>query len=271
VTPKNLPCYPQLAVDLLTDAPWPVRVIRETKSTNASMRKAAIEGQPEQVLVAEHQTEGRGRLDRSWIAPPMAGLTFSLLLRPQLPPSKWSQAAFVAGIAVRRAFAGQVDLKWPNDVMIGERKLGGLLAESLLVDSPALVMGIGLNVQQKANQLPVPQATSCALEGLTTDRTQLLITLLHELSRAFAQWGRGEWPQILAEYRDACQTIGREVRAELPGPQESGPRESGGLLVGRAIEVADDGRLVVLSRGKTHYVSAGDIVQLQKEATEGLL
>lgn len=226
---------------------WRVEVLASTGSTNAVVARRAEDGEPAGlVVVAEQQTAGRGRLDRGWSSPPRAGLTLSVLLRPDLPAHRWPWLPLWGGLAVARALREQtgVDavLKWPNDVLVGGRKLCGLLAE---VPVPgALVLGIGLNVTTRADELPHDGATSLALVGATTtDRDTLLRALLRGLA------------QVLAErspdgYRALCATLGSRVRVELPG---------GAAVEGTAQHVDDHGRLVV---DGTAY-GAGDVVHLR--------
>ena len=220
-----------------------VEVLDATTSTNAVVAERARAGEPHGlVVVAETQTAGRGRLDRTWSSPPRAGLTFSVLLRPR-GPLQWVPLLAGAGIAtaLRRHAGVEVGLKWPNDVVVGDRKLAGLLAEA--VDG-AVVLGVGLNVTTTREELPVPQATSLALEGATTtDRDTVLRAVLRGIADALGDDSR-------AAYRELCTTLGREVRVELPGGQ---------TVTGTAEGVDDEGRLVV--DGTAH--AAGDVVHLR--------
>lgn len=224
---------------------WRVEVLASTGSTNEVV--AARAGEPAGlVVVAEQQTAGRGRLDRRWSSPARAGLTFSVLLRPDLPPARWPWVPLWAGLAVARALREQagVDavLKWPNDVLVGERKVCGLLGE---VPVPgALVLGAGLNVSTRTDELPHAGATSLVLEGASTvDRDPLLRALLRSLSAALRE-------QPSDGYRALCTTLGRQVRLDLPG---------GSSVTGTADAVDDDGRLVV---DGTAY-GAGDVVHVR--------
>ena len=240
---------PALTRALASDG-WRVEVLATAGSTNALLAERARAGEGAGlVLVAEQQTAGRGRLDRSWVSPPRAGLTFSALLRPELPVAQWPWLPLLTGLAVARALREQagVDavLKWPNDVLIGGRKLCGLLAE---VPTPgAVVMGIGLNVTTRPAELPHELATSLALEGSrVTDRDLLLRVVLRELGRVLtADLAEGQ-----AGYRALCSTLGSAVRVELPGS---------GSVEGTADGVDEDGRLVV--DGKPY--GAGDVVHLK--------
>ena len=222
---------------------WRVEVLDRAASTNAVVAERARAGEPHGlVVVAEEQTAGRGRLDRSWVSPPRAGLTFSVLLRPE-GPLGW--VPLLGGLGVVRALRDQAGLdavlKWPNDVLVGNRKACGLLAEA--VDG-AVVLGIGLNVTTRADELPVATATSLALEGATTtDRDTVLRAVLRALAGALGD-------RDTTGYRQACATIGRRVRVELPG---------GASVEGTAEDVDEQGRLVV---DGTPF-AAGDVVHLR--------
>lgn len=250
-----------------------LRVLPSVESTNTAMAAAAKDGAPHaSVLVAEEQTAGRGRLGRAWSAPPRSGLFVSILVRPEVPSAAWTWLPPLAGLAVRDAVARasqfEVALKWPNDIVVGgdgalaDRKLGGILCETVPGET-AIVAGIGLNVTLREDELPVPQACSLALAGAeATDRD----TLLRALLRSFGDW-YGRWTAAGGDagasglrdaYTQACATIGREVRAELPG---------GRTVTGVARGVDATGALLVESTADgattTTAVGAGDVVHLR--------
>jgi BirA family biotin operon repressor/biotin-[acetyl-CoA-carboxylase] ligase len=244
---------------LVDSGPWRrLDVVTSTASTNADVAAAARAGEAAGcVLVAEEQTAGRGRLDRRWNAPSRSGLLLSVLLRPQPSASTWPMLPFVAGVAVVeavRAVAGlAAELKWPNDVLVAERKLGGILTERV---DDAVVLGIGVNVSLRVDELPTPEATSIGIAGGTTDREALLKEVLRALARRYDSWeAAGGAPEaILPAYRQICATIGRTVVAHLPGGQQVSGRVSG---------IDDDGRLLVETEDGTHGVSAGDVVHVR--------
>jgi BirA family biotin operon repressor/biotin-[acetyl-CoA-carboxylase] ligase len=237
-----------------------VTVVPQTGSTNADLLDAARAGAAEGlVLVAEEQTAGRGRLGRGWSAPPRAGLIFSVLLRPDVPPTRLGWLPLLTGVAVAAAVRDrtgvQASLKWPNDVLVGERKLAGILAEA---HGDAVVVGVGLNVTLQPAELPVPTATSLLIEDAgSADRTALLIAILTGLARRYQAWRADPDPgrtELRADYLRWCATIGREVRVELPG---------GAVLTGLAQDVDDAGRLVVRTAEDLVPVGAGDVVHVR--------
>ena len=250
-----------------------VEVHEEVDSTNAVAAARARAGAAEGlVVVAEHQTAGRGRLDRSWEAPPRSGLTFSVLLRPTVPGESWPWLPLLAGHAVSKALRADgydAAVKWPNDVLLGagsgERKVAGILVERIETDlGPAALVGIGVNVAMTAEELPVPEATSLALARTQTpdpqapDRGDLLVLLLQTLWEAYVTWqagGDAAGRQLAESYAAGCATIGRDVSVALP---------SGETLTGRAVEIDASGRLVVSRDGvERTAVGAGDVVHVR--------
>ena len=240
-------------------------MVDRAPSTNALVVEKARAGAAEgAVVVAEHQTAGRGRLNRSWETPARAALTFSVLLRPKgVPEPAWPWLPLLAGVAVVEAVAAMggptCALKWPNDVMHGGLKLGGLLVER--VDTPsglAAVLGVGVNVSTLRPELPVETATSLLLAGMATaDRTSLLTQLLHEIGRRYFAWmaaGGDPGQELVAQYNRCCGTVGQTVRVHLPG---------GEVLEGTATSVDPDGSLVVTGAFGQVPVSAGDVVHVR--------
>ena len=240
---------------------WPrIEVVERAESTNAELLRD--EAAPDRsVRVAEHQSAGRGRLDRSWISPPRAGLTFSVLVRPDAPIASWGWLPLLAGVALRDAVAARtglaVALKWPNDLihLPGEEKLAGILAQT---SGPAVVIGIGLNVSTDRAELPVPAASSLALCGVTADRTELLAAILDELDRRLAHWSAAHGDAAVAglgaDYRAACATLGRDVSVTTT---------AGPALPGRAVGIDPAGRLELLVDGAVQAVGAGDVQHLR--------
>jgi len=246
-----------------------VEVVQRTGSTNSDLVALAASGKAAEgaVLVAEEQSAGRGRLDRQWTAPARSGLFFSVLLKPtSVPVARWGWLPLLTGVAVAtglsRAAGVDTALKWPNDLLVTvggeERKTGGILAERAGDDG--VVVGVGINVTLRADELPVPQAGSLALAGaVSTDRDPLLRGVLRSLEEWYGRWrAAGGDPAVsgLQEtYAAGCATLGRVVRAELPGDRS---------VVGEAVAVDGDGRLVIATgEGVQEPVGAGDIVHLR--------
>jgi BirA family transcriptional regulator, biotin operon repressor / biotin---[acetyl-CoA-carboxylase] ligase len=240
-----------------------LEVVAATGSTNADLlRRGGPEGQ---VLVAESQTAGRGRMGRSWLSAPGASLTFSVLLRPvSVPTARRGWLPLLTGVAAARAVRDvsgvAAVLKWPNDVLAGSRKLAGILAEQ---SGDAVVIGIGLNVATPAEALPVSpaglRATSLLVEGASVSREDLLAGILCELARWYTAFKDDPDPAragLLAEYRALCATLGRRVRVELPGDR---------VLSGVAEDIDADGRLLVASSpgAPPAAVSAGDVIHVR--------
>ncbi|MEU7055390.1 biotin--[acetyl-CoA-carboxylase] ligase [Streptomyces sp. NPDC046197] len=246
-----------------------VEVVQRTGSTNADLVARAAEGKAAEgaVLIAEEQTAGRGRLDRQWTAPARSGLFFSVLLRPsEVPVARWGWLPLLTGVAVAtglaRAAGVDTTLKWPNDLLVTvggeERKAGGILAERAGDD--AVVVGVGINVTLREDELPVPQAGSLALaDAVSTDRDPLLRAVLRSLEDWYERWRAAAGDPVVSglqeKYAAGCATLGRVVRAELPGNRS---------VVGEAVAVDGDGRLVLATaEGVQEPVGAGDIVHLR--------
>ncbi|AYV29524.1 biotin--[acetyl-CoA-carboxylase] ligase [Streptomyces sp. CJ_13] len=244
-----------------------VEVVPSTGSTNSDLAARAGDLPEGVVLVAEEQTAGRGRLDRSWVAPARSGLFFSVLLKPgaAVPQERWGWLTLLAGVAaatgLSRAAGVDTALKWPNDLLVivdgEERKTGGILAERV---GDGVVLGIGLNVTLTDAELPVPEAGSLALaKASVTDREPLLKAVLRSLEEWYGEWraagGDPAASGLQETYAAGCATLGRHVRAELPG---------GRRLTGTAEAVDADGRLVVRTAdGEREPVGAGDVVHLR--------
>lgn len=237
-----------------------VDVVDQTGSTNTDL--IADPAAPDRsLLAAEDQVAGRGRLDRTWVTPPRAGLTFTALLRPNTPMATWGWLPLLAGVALHDA-VGEVtgvdtQLKWPNDLLAEDgRKLAGILVQTT---GEAVAIGIGLNVSTQSDELPVDTATSLALCGRAdTDRTALLVAIATQLDHRALQWedvnGDAEACGLAAAYTAACATLGRQVRVSTL---------DGAALTGQAMSIAGDGRLVVEVAGQRQAVGAGDVEHLR--------
>ncbi|MFC8702708.1 biotin--[acetyl-CoA-carboxylase] ligase [Streptomyces anulatus] len=257
---------------LRPDALWTsLEVVESTGSTNTDLAGRARGGAADEgtVLVAEEQTAGRGRLERTWTAPPRSGLFFSVYLEPgDIPVERWGWVPLLAGVAaatgLARSAGVDMSLKWPNDLLVTvegeERKTGGILGEFA---GDGIVVGLGINVSLRADELPAPTAGSLALAGaVSTDRETLLRAVLRSLEDWYGRWkaagGDAAASGLQAAYAAGCATLDRTVRAELPG---------GTSLVGEAVAIDGDGRLVLSTEGGLQQpVSAGDIVHLRGAA-----
>ncbi|MGW7464557.1 biotin--[acetyl-CoA-carboxylase] ligase [Streptomyces xantholiticus] len=243
-------------------------LVAATGSTNSDLGARAASLPEGAVLIAEEQTAGRGRLDRTWTAPARSGLFFSVLLRPgaDVPVTRWGWLPLLAGVAaatgLARAAGVDMSLKWPNDLLVTvggeERKTGGILLERAGED--AVVLGIGINVSLHADELPVPGAGSLGLaNAVSTDRDPLLRAVLRSLEKWYTRWRAAVGDPVACGLQEAyaagCATLGRQVRAELPG---------GTAVTGEAVALDGDGRLVLATEGGDRQaVSAGDIVHLR--------
>lgn len=236
-----------------------VEVLESVGSTNAYVASACRDGASEGLVVAaEHQTRGRGRLDRRWEAPAGTSLVVSVALAPTtVPVDRWPWLPLLAGLAVDltvRDCGVRSSVKWPNDVLVGGSKICGILVERIETPhGPMAVVGIGLNVSMGLDDLPVVTATSLALEGATTtDRTVVLELLLGHLERLYVRWrdADGESGVVRSDYLRQCVTVGSAVRVQMP---------DGSVLEGTADDVDEQGRLVVDGRP----LSAGDVTHVR--------
>ena len=247
------------------DSSWPdLRHVTETGSTNKDVAALALAGAAEGLaLISEHQTSGKGRFDRPWQAPPGSSVGLSVLLRPTGTISDWSWLPLVAGLAVLRGVralapsepeAGRVGLKWPNDVLVdGTGKICGILAERHETSlGAAAVVGMGINVDLAADELPAPTATSLAAIGFDTDKNRLVAHVLAELASLYQTWqSRGH---LRETYTKDSLTLGQQVRVEM-SPTTS--------VTGRATDIDASGALVVQTdRGPVTFM-AGDVHHLR--------
>lgn len=256
------PIDPATVRDLLAGPAWQVEHVLRTGSTNADL--AAEPGSPHgTVLTADEQLAGRGRSGRDWTCPFGAGLMFSILLRiPQIPADRRGWTGALLGLAIvramHRASSVSAELKWPNDVLIDGRKCAGILGE---VADGDVVIGAGINVSLRTDELPREDATSLLLSGGGTDREQLLAAILDEFGLLLERWiaaeGDIDASGLRIQYQQACATIGSRVRLHLPG---------GAQVVVQAVDVATDGSLVVAdAAGIRRSYSAADVVHLRPD------
>lgn len=286
---QEAPERPPLDVGALSDESFlsahgipRLTVVESTGSTNADLLRGASEdpaGYPDlTVLTAEYQTAARGRLDRRWEAPARSSVSVSLVLRPAnadgrpLPTQSYSWLSLLGALALREALletAGiPAELKWPNDVLVRGRKIAGILAQLGPMQGgavPPVVLGTGLNVSLTAAELPVPNATSVLLEHpATADRTLLLKSYLSRFAIVYRSFcnadgdpaaGLAGGHSLHKRVEEALTTLGKQVRAHLPGDHE---------IIGHASRLDEYGSLMVVdSGGHEHVVTAGDVVHLR--------
>lgn len=230
----------------------------QTDSTNTDLVKLAQSGAAAwTVALTEYQSAGRGRMGRSFTAPPRSQLPMSVLIRPPHEAvSRLGTMPLATGLALIDAIGSpKIKLKWPNDLVIDGRKLCGILAEAVSLGAePAVVIGMGLNTSLQQDELPVPHASSLLLEDIPFERNELAVKILKAVYRRLNQWQNND-PQLLNDYRAVSATIGEDVRVVLPDNTE---------LLGVAESVGDDGRIEVRDdHGVLHQLTAGDVTHLR--------
>ncbi len=255
---------PALAAALIRNSGlWrSLEVVPEIGSTNAELLARAGQDAPDgTVLIAEQQVTGRGRLDRVWTSPPRAGITVSLLLRPDVPAARRGWLPLLTGVALAESVAEMTgvlpSLKWPNDLLAADgRKLAGILAE---VSGTAVVVGVGLNVSTTAAELPDTGTSLSRVTGATVDRAPLLLAFLRALERRYLRWtdvlGDPVSAGLAQDYLAGSSTVGTEVAVSLP---------DGSTLEGTAQAVDWDGRLVVATAQGTVELASGDVRHVRR-------
>jgi BirA family transcriptional regulator, biotin operon repressor / biotin---[acetyl-CoA-carboxylase] ligase len=238
-----------------------IRVFEQTTSTNDVVEKLARDGVKEGVVVfAESQTKGRGRLGRKWVSPAHKGLWFSILLRPDLRPQETTQLTVASATALCRAIQSETglkpEIKWPNDILIGGKKVAGILTElSAEVDRVKhIILGIGVDVNLGANEFPAELkkcATSLKIEtGKTTSRAELAVAILRELDFDYARICGGKFPTVADEWESGCATIGKNVTVHIGDRKIRGCAES----------LDDDGALLLRTEhGHLERITGGGV------------
>lgn len=243
-----------------------IEYVTETGSTNSDLISKALNLPDFSVLVAGFQSAGRGRAGREWLAPAGSSLFVSVLLKPEgVTPTRFSWLPLMAGLAMNHAVSRMIapnrsNLKWPNDVLVGEQKLSGVLSE-LVPDLSGVVVGAGLNVLQSQDQLPIENATSLLLSGASeTDIDVVLAEYLTKLKELYSKFVSANGDAVASGLRysviENCGTLNRRVKAVMPGDTE---------VFGEAVGIDDSGRLILLREdtGQLLPVAAGDIVHLR--------
>ena len=221
---------------------------RVTTSTQDDARHLLTIGKrPPYSVVTDEQTAGRGRLTRTWSAPAGSAVLLTIALPKPAELAGLPLAIGVTVLRVLRAWLPSLQLKWPNDIVVMHhgflRKLGGLIVE---LDDDAALVGIGLNVDMRDDELPIEQAISFRQLDITVDREALIAALV----MAFDPWSR----PTITDYRDSCSTIGNAVAVQLT---------NGDALQGLAVGVSDEGALLVDVDGVVHEVATGDVQQVR--------
>ena len=238
---------------------WRVSVVDVTTSTQDEIVKI-FSNSPvinsenlNDVVVAEFQSHGRGRLNRTFDAPKSSALLFSFSHQPKRNQSDWGFIPLLTGMCVARALnsfvLGQasVTLKWPNDLLVEEKKLGGIIAE---VRGDSVIIGVGINVEMAIEELPVEGATSLAIVGSTElNRNSLLVKILKEIQFGLTSWDAGEI--FVDRYREASSTIGKQVRVHRP---------NGDVIESRAMDIDSSGGLILESGER---ITVGDVIHLR--------
>ena len=265
---------PDLRTEVLRDAlaatPWrEIEVLDEVASTNDLLLE---DPRPWRVVAADHQTSGRGRMNRSWQAPPETSIALSCTMPLPLDQSRWGWVPLLVGLAVRRAVSQVADvhlgLKWPNDLLalgahgvdgdddspLHGRKVAGILCAVAAGSRPVVVVGIGLNVHQRADQLPTTTSTSLAQCGAQVRRDDLVVAILRELVKIQRRWGTDA---LDTDYRSACVTLGARVQLQTD-PEH--------FVTGDAVGIDPTGRLLIRSDGHTGAYAVGDVVHTRPAA-----
>ncbi len=230
---------------------WRVSVVDVTASTQSALMTRVNAGKvkPGDVITANFQRAGRGRMSRTFEAPKNSALLFSFYITPQRKKDDWGWIALLAGVSVAQSLSKYgATVKWPNDILINDRKVSGLIAE---ISGDGVVVGIGINVGMTSQELPVPTATSLAIEGaVDLDRNHLLPDLLTQFEANFTRWDQGD-DSIVELYKSLSSTLGSRVQIHYPNDL---------IEKGVAVGISPRGELILDSGTHVH---AGDVVHLR--------
>jgi BirA family biotin operon repressor/biotin-[acetyl-CoA-carboxylase] ligase len=244
-----------------------ITYFRETDSTNVRAKYLAGDGAPEgTVVVAEKQTQGRGRRGRSWFSPPGEGIYTSIVLRPPIPPNEAPKLTLLASVAVAEALLSltslKINIKWPNDILIKGRKVAGILTEiSTEMDRiDYVVIGVGINVNTPRESLhpDIRQtATSILMEtGKPFPRIALLRAYLEWLEIYYEAFKTKGFDPILNRWKHLADIIGRRIRVDLMDS----------MRVGKVLDIDKDGFLILQDRkGTIERIISGDVTLLSQE------
>ncbi len=225
-----------------------IREVRYYKVVDSTNERAKEDGRRGVLYIAERQTRGRGRFGRNWISEP-GGLYFTLTVPDPFPIDDVTKLTLTAGVAVAEAIGGR--LKWVNDVMIDGKKVCGILCElSGEVEDPVVIVGIGVNVN---NEVPENATSLKAVKGRELNRAEVLKGILERFFKYYDTLKGGGWGEIREKWRMLSETIGKIVRV----------RTAGGVVEGRALDIDEDGALLVDSNGSVVRVTAGECIHVE--------
>ena len=236
--------------------------VSEIGSTNSDLVLKASELPDGFILISDHQTDGRGRFGRQWVAPPFKNLLFSVLLHPNWQMERnqlVTPALALATVEVLESLGFRATVKWPNDVVVereGEKKIAGILAEYVQQEKPALVVGMGLNIEwpQEEDSAP-PNSTSLKACEIEKDRWEMLVEILKNFEKRLVEISSEKGSITFRQaYIARSSTIGNQVKVE----------KSDGKIVGVAIDVEEDGSLVIENENGITLITAGDVIHLRK-------
>jgi BirA family biotin operon repressor/biotin-[acetyl-CoA-carboxylase] ligase len=226
---------------------WRVSVVDVTGSTQVDLAESihantAVDGD---VLVANYQSAGKGRLDREFIAPPSSALLFSFFKSVERPREEWNFIALLTALSITEALAdldssGDLRIKWPNDILINEKKIAGLLCQA---DSNGVIVGVGLNVCMQEDELPVATATSLYLEKFSeVDRNVILKKILRVFEEKFQMWSKQGSAPFITQFEALCSSLNRDIEIIWPTGESKTAVATGISLLGELI--LSDGVLV---------------------------
>ena len=233
--------------DALAQGYWSVKVVESIDSTQTALKSSSpAHGD---VIVAEYQSAGRGRLDRTFESTTGTGLLFSAFVKPNRDKSEWGFIPLLVGLSVAEVLGIEFFTKWPNDILSDLGKVGGILCE---IHGDGIVIGVGLNISTTEDQLPVPTASSVFITtGQSPDRNQLLPAILKEIAFNLSEWEAGDsMEDLIDDYLDSSATMGKRVSAQLP---------DGNTIVGTVTGISSNGELLLDSGA---IISVGDIRHL---------
>lgn len=242
-----------------------LRYFSKIDSTNSYARRLAKQGAGEgEVIIAEAQTRGRGRLGRSWVSPPFVNLYFSVILRPQLPPVHAPQLTLMAAVALADTIASFIGtpptIKWPNDILVGDKKLAGVLTESSC-DSERIefvILGIGINLNYPVALMPeVIRERATSIVTLTKNnisRESFVRRLIQDLDRCYGELEEDGFASLATRWEALFGLRGKKVRVEMTDH----------MMVGTAKGIDRDGALILEDeRGERQRIIAGDVIPVE--------